>query len=98
MAAAGVVVEIETATAETDFATNDIEMGASSPTLGTPSNRTNTPISVFSIQSSSNDASDALIFKLSQLVIEGADPAMQSVIRAAYALQEEKIQLLEERL
>ena len=65
MAAAGVVVEIEMATAEAGFATNDIEMGASSPTLGTPLNVTNTPTSVFSTQGSSNDVSDMLVFKLS---------------------------------
>ena len=98
MAAAGMVIEIEMATVEAGFATNDIEMGASSPTLGTPLNGTNTPTLVFSTQGSSNDASDTSVFKLSQLVIEGADPAMQSVVRAVFALQEEKIQLLEERL
>ena len=43
MAVAGVVVEIEIVTAEAGFATNDIKIGASSPTLETPLNVTNTP-------------------------------------------------------
>ena len=65
MAVAGVVVEIEMATEEADFATNDSGIGVSSPTPGTPLNRANTPISLFSTQGSSNDALDTLVFKLS---------------------------------
>ena len=65
IAAASVVIEIEIVTAEADFATNNIKMGASSPTLGTPLNGINTPTLVFSTQGSSNDALDTLVFKLS---------------------------------
>ena len=64
MAAAGMVVEIEMVTAEADFATNNIKIGASSPILETPLNRTNTPTLVFFTQGSSNKVLDALVFKL----------------------------------
>ena len=65
MAVAGVVMEIEMATEEANFATNNSEIGASSPTPGTPLNRANTPILLFFTQGSSNDASDTSVFKLS---------------------------------
>ena len=65
MAVAGVVVEIKMVTEEADFATNNGEIGASSPTPETPLNRTNILILLFSTQGSSNDALDTLFFKLS---------------------------------
>ena len=65
MAVAGVVVEIEMATEEVDFATNDSEIGVSSPTPRTPLNRANTPISLFTTQGGSNNALNTSVFKLS---------------------------------
>ena len=65
MAVAGMVAEIEIVTAEANITTNNIKIGVSFPTLRTPLNRTNMSILVFSIQGRSNDASNALVFKLS---------------------------------
>ena len=65
IAIADVIVEIEIVTAEAGFTTNNIKIGASSPTLETSLNITNTPTLVFFIQGSSNNALNTLVFKLS---------------------------------